>query len=270
MKVVLFCGGLGMRMREYSDQIPKPLVPVGNRPILWHIMKYYASYGHKDFILCLGYKGEEIKRFFLDYDECMTNDFIMEPGAASHIRLLGTDIHDWRITFVDTGLHTNIGGRLRCVRDHLAGEPMFLANYSDTLTNVDLDEQVHRFVQKADAVASFLCVRPPYSFHLVSLNGDHQVTAIQDIRTAGAWMNGGYFALRAEIFDYLEPGDELVVEGFERLCRSQRLYAHMHEGFWSCMDTFKEKQELDRLTATGEPPWWPRRAARVADSSKVA
>lgn len=253
MKVVLFCGGQGTRIRDYSDQIPKPLVPVGDRPILWHIMKYYAAFGHKDFILCLGYKGEEIKRFFLDYDECVTNDFVFEHGGAS-IEVLQHDIQDWRITFVDTGQSTNIGGRLLKVREHLAGEEMFLANYADTLTDLDLDAMVAGF-SASDAVAGFCCVKPPYSFHLVSFDAASRVDSISDVKDSGMWMNGGYFVLRPEIFDNLHAGEELVIEGFERLVRQSRLYAHRHEGFWTCMDTFKEKQALDAKVEAGDTPW---------------
>ena len=197
VKVVLFCGGQGTRLRDYSDQIPKPLVPVGDRPILWHIMKYYAAFGHKDFVLALGYKGEAIKRFFLDYDECVTNDFVFENGGA-RLELLKRDIEDWRITFVDTGQSTNIGGRLLKVRKHLEGEPMFLANYADTLTDLDLDAMVAGF-SASDALAGFACVRPPYSFHLVSFDERAKVTAISDVARSDMWMNGGYFVLR--------PGD---------------------------------------------------------------
>jgi len=254
VKVVLFCGGLGLRMRDYSDEIPKPMVPVGNRPILLHIMNYYAAFGHREFILCLGYQGEKIKRYFIDYDERLSNDFVLEGGTRD-TRLLGNDIWDWRITFVDTGQNTNIGGRLQYIRPHIGEDEIFLANYSDTLTDVNLNHMIETFQRHGEAVASFLCVRPPYSFHTVSLNDNNQVTSIDDIRAAGVWMNGGYFVLRREIFDYLEPGDELVVEGFRRLSAAQKLYAHMHEGFWSCMDTFKDKQNLDDLLAAGQTPW---------------
>ena len=258
MKVVLFCGGQGTRLRDYSDQIPKPLVPVGDRPILWHIMKYYAAFGHKDFVLALGYKGEAIKRFFLDYDECVTNDFVFENGGA-RLELLKRDIEDWRITFVDTGQSTNIGGRLLKVRKHLEGEPMFLANYADTLTDLDLDAMVAGF-SASDALAGFACVRPPYSFHLVSFDERAKVTAISDVARSDMWMNGGYFVLRHGIFDNLGDGEELVIEGFERLVRQGRLYAHRHETFWTCMDTFKEKQALDERVAKGDTPWavWAR------------
>ena len=253
MKVVLFCGGKGTRIQDYSDQIPKPLVPVGGRPILWHIMKYYASFGHRDFILCLGHMGESIKRFFLEYNECMNNDFVLEEGGA-RVELLQRDIHDWRITFVDTGQDTNIGGRLLRAREYLDGEEIFLANYADTLTDLDLNAMIERFEQ-TDAIAGFCCVNPPYSFHLVSFDKSNKVERISDVKNSEMWMNGGYFVLRSEIFDNLQDGEELVIEGFERLVAKNKLYAHKHESFWTCMDTFKEKQALDDMVSIGETPW---------------
>ena len=138
MKVVLFCGGMGMRLRDYSDQIPKPLVEVGQRPILWHLMKYYAHFGHKDFILCLGHGASKIKDYFLQYNECSTNDFVLSEGGRT-VELLNTDIHDWTITFVDTGRNSSIGERLRRVRPYLGDDEMFLANYADGLSDLDLD-----------------------------------------------------------------------------------------------------------------------------------
>jgi glucose-1-phosphate cytidylyltransferase len=261
LKVVLFCGGQGTRIREYSDQVPKPLVPIGGMPILWHIMKYYASYGHKDFILCLGYMGDKIKRFFLDYDECMSNDFVQEAGGRRR-RAADTDVSDWRISFVDTGQSTNIGGRLLRVREHLEGEDMFLANYADVLTDLDINRMIAEF-SATDTVAGFCCIRPHYSFHLVSMSDDGQVDGMTTARDAGMWMNGGYMVLRRSIFNYLFEGEELVVEGFGRLLKQRRLYAHKHEGFWMPMDTFKEKQALDEMVAEGDTPWrrWKPRPA---------
>jgi glucose-1-phosphate cytidylyltransferase len=142
MKVVLFCGGLGMRLREYSENTPKPLVHIGSRPVLWQVMKYYAHYGHKDFILCLGWKGDAIKEYFLNYSECSSNDFVMESGK---VNLLHSDIHDWKITFVDTGVHANIGERLMAVRPHLKNEETFLANYTDGLSDFPLPSLIRYF-----------------------------------------------------------------------------------------------------------------------------
>lgn len=253
MKVVLFCGGQGTRLRDYSEQIPKPLVPVGGRPILWHIMRYYAAFGHKDFIICLGYKGDVIKKYFLDYDERLTNNFIIERGGVN-TRLLEHDIRDWQITFVDTGQTTNIGGRLLRVRDHLEGEDMFLANYGDTLTGMDLNKMIAKF-KETDAVAGFCCIRPPYTFHYVHFGETGQVSEMVPVQDSEMWMNGGYFTLRPGIFDAFGEGEEMVVEGFERLIKKGRLYAHRHEGFWMPMDTFREKQALDDMFAAGNIPW---------------
>jgi glucose-1-phosphate cytidylyltransferase len=253
MKVVLFCGGMGMRLREYSESIPKPLVPVGYRPILWHVMRYYAHFGHKDFILCLGYKADAIKRYFLDYDETTSNDFVLSEGGRQ-VRLLASDIQDWRITFVDTGLHANIGMRLRAVQRHLDGEEMFLANYTDGLSDLSLSAAIDLFTQ-SDAVASFAGVNPTQSFHLVRMDVTGRVEGIRHVRDLGMRMNGGFFVLRKEIFDWVGPGEELVEAPFQRLAAAGKLVAYPHDGFWACMDTFKEKQLLEDLYAQGRVPW---------------
>lgn len=254
MKVVLFCGGLGTRLRDYSDQIPKPMVPIGYRPVLWHVMKYYAGFGYKDFILCLGYKADVIKNYFLRYDESLTNDFVME-GGGKEVKLLHSDINDWRITFVDTGLASTIAERLVAVREHLEGEELFLANYSDGLTDFPIPELVERHT-RSGAVASFLCIKPYHSFHCVDADPETgRVRKIEDTTHADFWVNGGYFVLSKEIFDYIESGDELVQEPFQRLIAESKLYAHKYTGFWGCMDTFKEKQMLDDLHDSGRAPW---------------
>ncbi len=253
MKVVLFCGGLGMRLRDYSEQVPKPMVPIGYRPILWHLMKYYAHYGHKDFILCLGYRADVIKKYFLDYEEHLTNDFVLSEGGKK-VELLGSDIHDWQLTFVDTGATTTIGGRLLAVRKYLNGEDTFLANYTDNLSDANLDEMTAAF-GRSGAVAGFLCVRPNFSFHVVTTDGDDLVRSIDSVERTQLWSNGGYFIFRNEIFDYLRNGEELVAEPFQRLIAERRLYAHKFRGFWACMDTFKEKQLFDDLYSAGRPPW---------------
>src|SRR6185312_1426536 len=221
MRVVLFCGGLGMRLRDYSDTIPKPMVQIGYRPLIWWVMKYYAHFGHRDFILCLGYKGDVIKEYFLNYNECRSNDFILSQGGQ-RVELLRKDIEDWRITFVDTGINANIGERLKAVEPFLRDEPVFLANYSDGLTDFPLPAMVDEFLRR-DRVATFLSVRPNYSFHFVTRREDGVVTAIDDVASANAWINGGFFVLRREIFDYLHPGEELVIQPFQRLIAESRL-----------------------------------------------
>ena len=261
MKVVLFCGGLGMRMREYSEAVPKPMVPIGYRPILWHVMKYYAHYGHKDFILCLGYKANVIKQYFLNYDECVSNDFVYSQGGKK-LELLARDIQDWNITFADTGLHANIGQRLRAVRKFLDSEEMFLANYTDGLADLRLPGMIQDF-EKSNRVAAFLGVRPNATFHLVECNGDGLVTGIRHVAASNQRINGGFFVFRREIFDCLKDGEELVQEPFQRLIAAQQLAAYSHDGFWACMDTVKEVQQLEELYLQGRAPWevWKPQAA---------
>lgn len=253
MKVVLFCGGMGMRLREYSESIPKPMVEVGHRPILWNVMKYYAHYGHKDFILCLGYKGDVIKNYFLNYNEAISNDFVLS-GSPNNLELLSSDIHDWRITFADTGLNTNIGQRLRAARKYLEGEEMFLANYSDGLSNVPLETIVGDFAAR-NKVAAFVSVRPSQSFDLVRFGEDGAVQALDHVTKAGIWINGGYFIFRKQIFEYIEDGEELVYEPFRKLIARNQLVTYRHDGFFMSMDTFKEKRAIDDMYARGDTPW---------------
>ena len=253
MKVVLFCGGMGMRMRDYSDQIPKPLVEIGPRPILWHLMKYYAHFGHNEFILCLGYGGQKIKDFFLEYNECQTNDFTYANGGRT-IELFSTDIEDWRITFVDTGLRSNVGERLRRVQDHVGDDEMFFANYADGLSDLDLDTYVKSF-EATGKVASFLTVPAPHTFHNVVTDEDGGVTMIEHISQTSVRVNAGFFLFRREIFDYLRPDEELIIEPFERLIAAHELVAVPYDGYWRAMDTFKDKNVLDELVAHGQPPW---------------
>ena len=253
MKVVLFCGGLGMRLREYAENVPKPMVPIGPRPILWHIMKYYAHFGHKDFILCRGYRGEAIKNFFLNYEECISNDFVFRKGGREK-ELLNSDIEDWRITFVDTGLTANIGERLRAVRGHLEGEDQFLANYSDAVTDLHLPDYIEKF-ERMNRVAVFLAVRPNLSYHFVTTNGDGEVTAMKDIGQANIHVNGGFFVFKRDIFDYIREGEDLVEEPFQRLIADRQLLAYEYDGFWVPMDTAKDKKRLEELNDSGRPPW---------------
>ncbi len=259
MKVVLFCGGLGLRMAEMTERLPKPMVPVGGRPILWHIMKYFAHYGHRDFIICLGYQPETIKKYFLSYDEAMANDFTLSEGG-SRVDLAHSDLADWRITFVDTGRQSNVGERLRRVRQHLEGEEYFLAQYGDTLTDAPLSTLVDDLVS-AGKVANFLSVRPNnYSFHTVESDQQGVVRSVKDILGADLWINGGYFVLRSDIFDFMEPGEELVHEPFQRLIEQGQLLTHRHDGFWAPMDTLKDRQTLEVMAENGVPPWavWER------------
>ncbi|AMV39212.1 sugar phosphate nucleotidyltransferase [Planctomyces sp. SH-PL62] len=266
MKVVLFCGGLGMRIREYPEPVPKPMIPIGYRPLIWHVMKYYAHFGHKDFILCLGYRADAVKKYFLGYDECVSNNFILSEGGRD-LRLLSSDIQDWRITFVDTGVNASVGERLKIVKPYLDGESEFLANYSDGVTDLHLPHYIDHFRQRGK-LGCFLAVRPPQSYHIVSVEGD-VVTGIEPVNRSKVWINGGFFVFRTELFDYLRTGEELVEEPFQRLIHDEQLIACRHEGYWACMDTFKDQQQLEDLWTRGQAPWelWnPARSTHVAHS----
>ena len=254
MKVVLFCGGAGMRLRGYSEDVPKPMVTIGSRPVLWHVMKYYAHFGHKDFILCLGYKANVIKNYFLEYEESVSNDFIFSQGGR-RLEFMQRDIDDWTITFVDTGLRSTIADRLRLIEPHLEGEEMFLANYSDGLTDFCLPQMIDEFSNR-DSYASFLSVQPrSSSLDTVQMDSEGSVNAIKTMKDSNIWINGGYFVLRKEVFRYIKPGEELVYEPFRRMMAEKKVWSKRYEGFWQCMDTFRDKQSLDELEAAGAAPW---------------
>ena len=202
-------------MRDGVTNAPKPMAMIGDRPLMWHVMRYYAHFGHTDFVLCLGYGASAVKDFFLNYDETRSNDFVLE-GGAREVKLFRTDISDWRITFVDTGLNSAIGERLRRVRRFVDGEPMFLANYADVFTDASLPDMIARF-EASSAVASLLAVPPQSSHHVVDIGEDGLITQVTPVRDLRQWENGGYFVLRPEIFDYLNEGEDLVEDALPRL-----------------------------------------------------
>ena len=271
MKVVLFCGGLGMRMRDGVASGPKPMAMIGDRPLMWHVMRYYAHFGHTDFVLCLGYGASYVKDFFLNYDETRSNDFVLE-GGARQVKLFKTDISDWRITFVDTGLNSAIGERLRRVRRFVDGEDMFLANYADVFTDAPLPDMIERFAA-SDAVVSLLAVPPKSSHHVVDVGDDGlitQVTAVKDLRQ---WENGGYFVLRPEIFDHLHEGEDLVQDALGRLIPRRRVLAYPYKGYWSPADTVKERAQMEEMYYRGQCPWmvWdPERSRAARDDGSPA
>jgi glucose-1-phosphate cytidylyltransferase len=245
------------------------MVEIGYRPIMWHLMKYYASYGHTEFILCLGYRGDIIKNYFLNYNECLSNDFVLSEGGRT-VQLLNQDISDWKITFVDTGATANIGQRLLAVRRHLGNDELFMANYADGLSDLHLPGYLD-FFQQHGAVASFLSVQPSQTFHVVSAAANGLVNSIAAVQEMDLWINGGYFIFRREIFDYMRPGEELVNEPFQRLIAQQQLVTYRNPGFWACMDTFKEKKLFDDMVARGETPWavWEQPANRSHRPARI-
>lgn len=234
MKVVLFAGGRGLRMRDAGSDLPKPLSVLGGRPLLWHVMNWYAAQGHCEFVVCLGYRADDVRTVIQAQ---------AEPG--------------WSVTCVDTGLDTPVGQRLMRVREQVQAEPMFLANYTDLLSDVRVSDMVAR-MQESDATASLLAVRPQASFHLVTLTSGRLVQAIGPVSDAPMWQNGGFFVMRPGIFDVIGPGEELEDEPFGRLAAGGRLLAHPWEGFWAPLDTEKDRQRLERLHVAGKHPWLDR------------
>jgi glucose-1-phosphate cytidylyltransferase len=253
VKVVIFCGGFGVRMGEETQRIPKPMISVGNRPILWHIMKWYASWGHDDFVLCLGYKADSIKEYFLNYNEALSNDFILSNGGRD-LKLLGSDISSWRIAFVDTGTRSTIAERLLAVGPHLEGQEYFLATYGDGLTDAPLPDMIER-LRSTGKTGLFLSVRPVFNAHVVETDADGVVRSVDDMVQADVRINGGFFVFRRNVLGYIKPGEELVDEPFTRLIAKQELIAYPHDGFWEPMDTMKDKQRLDALEEGGRAPW---------------
>jgi glucose-1-phosphate cytidylyltransferase len=255
VKVVIFCGGLGVRMGEATLRIPKPMIEIGGRPILWHIMRYYASWGHREFIVCLGYKGEVVKEYFLSYNEALFNDFVLERnGSGTNLDLLSRDIGDWRITFVDTGFDTTIAERLKAVDRHIGDDETFLATYGDGLTDANLPDMIRSF-DAAGKTAMFLSVRPAFNGHLVKVDERGTVLSIEDMSRSDVRINGGFFVFRREILDLIEPGDELVEEVFWRLIERGEVVAYPYEGFFGPMDTIKDRQRLEALHESGNAPW---------------
>ncbi len=255
MKVVLFCGGLGLRMRTSEDSAPKPMMPIGYRPVLWHVMRYYAHFGHTEFILCLGHGARSVKEYFLNYEETASNDFVLSKGGKQ-IELLETDISDWKITFADTGIETPIGERLRRVRHHLDDDAMFLANYGDVLTDAPIDEMV-KLLSDGDDIATMLAIKPQESFHVVTLRDDTRVHGFVPVADMDIRINGGYFVLRREIFDYLNEGEDLVMNACVAAAQAGRMQAYPYDGFWAPMDTLKERAVLEQLYQSGNCPWMP-------------
>ena len=257
LKVVILCGGYGTRIREVAEHIPKPMIPIGSLPILWHLMKYYAHFGHRDFVLCLGYKGQVIKDFFLNY-QTQTKDFTIDLGGKQPLRY-HTDHSesDWRVTLADTGLDAMTGARLRKIRKYVEGEPQFMLTYGDGLADVDL-RRLLAFHKSHGKVLTVTGVRPAGRFGELVSNRSSRVTEFNEKPQAtGGRISGGFFVCRREIFDYLGEGDDLVFEQapIKRLVAERELMVHEHDGFWQPMDTHREYQLLNQLFQSGRAPW---------------
>jgi glucose-1-phosphate cytidylyltransferase len=243
MNVVLFCGGLGLRLRGVTGLVPKPMIPIGGRPLLGHIMQYYAHFGHRDFTLCVGHQADMIRRYF----------------GRSEFQAAG-----WTITFVDTPLEASIGERFFAVRDRI-DDDVFLANYGDTVTDVHLPDLIQMH-SESGKIASLLSVPPNYTFNVVTTDGSERVAAFQDIADSGVRINGGYFVFQRSVFDFIEEGEDLP-EMFRRLIAADELVAYAYDGFWAPMDTLKDKERLEALMTSGGSLWQVWNSAGAASGS---
>lgn len=254
MKVVILCGGLGTRLREETEFRPKPMVPVGNRPILWHIMKFYAHYGFKEFILCLGYKGEVIKEYFYNYQQ-YNNDVTLKLGPKPHITYHNQhEEEDWQVTLVDTGQTTQTGGRVRRALAHIPDDE-FLLTYGDGLCNVPVPELV-KFHRANGALATLTAVRPTGRFGELSIEGDAVTSFREKPETEAGYVNGGFFVLNKKIGNYI-GGDEtsFEFEALPKIAAEKKLTAFRHDGYWQCMDNLREVEVLNKLWQDGKAPW---------------
>ena len=239
-------------MRADSQSLPKPMTPIGSRPVLWHVMRYYAHFGHKDFILCLGYGAQAVKDYFLNYRETTSNDFVLRQGGED-VKMLSTDISEWTISFIDTGIDTAIGERLRRVRPYLDGDEIFLANYGDVLTDAPMNDLIKEFAM-TDAVGQLLAVKPQDSFHVVDIEGDSTVTGLTAVASMSMRINGGYFVFRKEIFNYLTQDEDLVMDACMRAAKDGRFRAAQYDGFWAPMDT-PGAERAGGAIPPGNSPW---------------
>ena len=254
MKVVILCGGLGTRLREETEFRPKPMVPVGDRPILWHIMKTYAQHGHKDFILCLGYKGEVIKDYFRNY-HWNTSNVTLRLGSVPHITYHSRhDEEDWNVTLLDTGQQTMTGGRLRRALDHVDSDP-FLLTYGDGLTDSRINDSI-AFHRAHGGIATLTAVQPEGRFGELGLDGTQVRAFSEKPDHERGWVNGGYFVMDRRIGAYL-TGDDCILERtpLSTLAREGQIHAYKHEGFWQCMDTYREQVMLTEMWEKGRAPW---------------
>jgi glucose-1-phosphate cytidylyltransferase len=249
VKVVIFCGGLGVRMGPATEKTPKPLIPVGGRPILTHIMDWYATWGHTEFVLCLGHRAKAFKGLFHAANGSIGRGQVRAGQEGPR----APNIDEWSIRFLDTGPRASVGERLLATRPSVDDDDVFLCTYGDGLTDAPLDEMVARLVGSGKT-ALFMAVRPRMSYHVVDAEGDGTLRALTPMSSAEVRVNGGYFVFRSSVFDALGPGDDLV-DALERLAREDEVIAYRYDGFWAAMDTLKDKQELDEIAARGDAPW---------------
>lgn len=255
MKTVILCGGRGTRLGEHGVSVPKALIEIGGRPVLWHLMKIYAHYGSKDFILCLGFLGDAIKRYFLEH-HWLYSDFTLEMSRAGDYRLSNraADSEDWRITFAGTGFDTNTGGRVKRIEKYVGDDETFCVTYGDGLADIDL-RALLEFHHSHGRLATLTAVHPRSNFGVMKLDAEGAVTEFQEKPVITEWVNGGFFVFNRKVFDYLDENCVLEREPLERLATERQLMAYRHKGFWKCVDTYKDNLEFNQLWDTGRAEW---------------
>lgn len=255
MNVAILCGGKGTRLQEKTEAVPKPLIEIGGRPILWHIMKIYSHWGFNDFVLLLGYKGEKIKEYFVDGDRWRRHNFTLEmaPGSKPRLQLLHQDDEAWRITFVDTGLETNTGGRIKKAEAYIDGD-VFMVTYGDGVADIDLMGllDTHR---RRGRIATVTAVTPVSQFGIMKLDDGSMVKEFTEKPRMRDWVNGGFFVFQREVFSYLGDNSVLEREPLQQLSEERQIVAYKHEGFWACMDTYKDAVTLDSLWNSKQARW---------------
>ncbi|MBI4439855.1 glucose-1-phosphate cytidylyltransferase [Candidatus Woesearchaeota archaeon] len=252
MKTVILAGGVGMRMKEYTGQIPKPLVHIGDRPIIWHIMKLYSYYGFNEFIVCLGYRGDKIKDYFVNYHE-LKDDFTLQLSNENKIIPHSQDVEDWKITFADTGENTNTGGRIKKIEKYIDGDDFF-CTYGDGVSNVDLNALLE-FHRRKGKIATLTAINPISQYGILDIAEDDVINSFREKPRLSQWINGGFFVFNRNIFSHLHDGDVLEKDTFGRLTEQREIAAYRFKGFWECMDTFKDAEQLNRMWNENIAPW---------------
>ncbi|MEG0357143.1 MAG: glucose-1-phosphate cytidylyltransferase [Christensenellaceae bacterium] len=254
MKVVILAGGFGTRISEESHLKPKPMIEIGERPILWHIMKYYSAFGYNDFVICLGYKAYSIKEFFADYF-LHTSDITFDFSEGNKMTVHNNFAEPWKVTLIDTGLHTMTGGRVRRIKEYVDNKP-FMLTYGDGVADVNIDELV-RFHKQHGKIATMTAIQPLGRFGMLDINNGNSISSFREkLQQDSGWINGGFMVLEPAIFDYIE-NDSTVFEKepLEKLAKEGQLMAYKHDGFWQCMDTMRDKMLLDTLLLENKAPW---------------
>jgi glucose-1-phosphate cytidylyltransferase len=254
VRTIVFCGGRPLRPSETERPIPKPMIMIGYRPVLWHVMRTYAHWGMNDFVLCLGYGGDQVKNYFLTYEETLSNDFVIS-GPNRDVEVLGSDIHDWRIAFVDTGIASTLAQRLLATRRIVGDDEIFCANYGDVVTDAPLADLVTDFRGRTDKVAALLSVRPRFPTQIVEYDASGTITSLREVTASNVRVNGGFYIFRSTIFEHLRPGEDLIRDTFPRLLADGLMHAYEHDGFWSAVDTLRDVETLVELQESSRAPW---------------